>query len=72
MNFEFEDYREKGPPPSYTEWSPNDPIRYCMIQTGFLFVLPYLLGFSLTPIGLLFNVILLDYILYKRAVTKPY
>ena len=72
MNFEFEDYRKKGPPPSYTEWSPIDPFRYCMMQVLFLFVLPSLFGFSLTPIGLLFNVILIDFILYKRAATKPY
>ena len=71
MNFEFEDYRKKGPPPSYTEWSPFDPIRYCIVQVAFLFVLPSVLGFALTPIGLLFNVILLDYILYRRAVIKP-
>tara|TARA_B100000965_G_scaffold366216_1_gene351253 strand:- start:2296 stop:2514 length:219 start_codon:yes stop_codon:yes gene_type:complete len=72
MNFEFEDYRKKEPPPSYQEWSPKDPIRYCMMQVAFLFVLPFLLGFALTPIGLFFNVILIDYILYKRAVIKPY
>ena len=68
MNYEFNDYRKNTPPPSYTEWTPRNAIRYCMGQVFFLFVLPFMLGFSFSPFGLLLNVILLDYIFYKRAV----
>ena len=70
MNFEFEDFRKKGPPPSYTEWTPDNPIKYCMIQIFLLFVLPWMLGFALTSFGLLINTIIIDYILYRHAVTK--
>ena len=68
MDYEFKDYRRKTPPPSYTEWTPANKLRYCMGQVFFLFVLPFMLGFAFSPIGLLFNVILIDYIFYKRAV----
>tara|TARA_B100000378_G_C17795856_1_gene325573 strand:- start:67 stop:288 length:222 start_codon:yes stop_codon:yes gene_type:complete len=70
MNFEFEDYRKKGPPPSFTEWTPVKPVRYCMGQTFCLFILPFLFGFSLTPVGLLINVVLIDYIFYRSAINK--
>ena len=70
MNYEFNDYRRKPPPPTFTEWTPINPLRYCMGQIFFLFVLPFLLGFSFAPIGLLFNVVLIDYIFYKRALFK--
>ena len=68
MNFEFKDYRNKNLPPSYKEWSPTNPIGYCMGQVFFLFVLPFLLGFALTPFGLLCNVVLVDYVFYKNAI----
>ena len=70
MNFEFEDYRKKGPPPSYKEWTPDNPIKYCMMQIFLLFILPWMLGFALTTFGLLINTIIIDYILYRHAVTK--
>ena len=70
MNFEFEDYRKKGPPPSFTEWTPVKPLKYCMGQTFCLFILPFLFGFSLTPVGLLINVVLIDYIFYRSAMHK--
>ena len=70
MNYEFEDYRKKGPPPKWSEWTPGDPFRYCMIQIFLLFVLPWILGFALTTFGLLINTIIIDYILYRHAVTK--
>ena len=70
MNFEFNDYRPKSPPPSYAEWTPINPVRYCMGQTFFLFVLPFLLGFSFSPIGLLMNVVLIDYIFFRNALRR--
>ena len=70
MNYEYKDYRRKPPPPSFTEWTPISPLRYCMGQIFFLFVLPFILGFSFAPIGLLFNVVLIDYIFYRRALLK--
>ena len=70
MHYEFENYRPKPPPPSFTEWNPIKPLRYCMGQIFCLFVLPFMLGFSLTPLGLLINVVLIDYIFYKNALRK--
>ena len=67
--FEYEDYRKKGPPPTWTQWTP-DTLRYCMTQIFLLFVLPFLLGFALTPFGLLCNVILVDYILYRHTINN--
>tara|TARA_Y100000114_G_C11715596_1_gene305767 strand:+ start:472 stop:693 length:222 start_codon:yes stop_codon:yes gene_type:complete len=68
MNFEFEDYREKRPVPKWADWTPDNPMRYCMMQIFLLFVLPWMLGFSLTPFGLLCNVVLVDFILYRQTV----
>tara|TARA_Y100000589_G_scaffold207078_1_gene195240 strand:+ start:230 stop:451 length:222 start_codon:yes stop_codon:yes gene_type:complete len=70
MNYEYNDYRRKPPPPTFTEWTPVSPYRYCMGQVFLLFVLPWLLGFSFSPFGLLMNVVLVDYIFYKRALLK--
>ena len=70
MNYEFNDYRRKPPPPTFTEWTPASPFRYCMGQIFLLFVLPWLLGFSFSPLGLLMNVVLVDYIFYKNALRK--
>ena len=70
MIYEFEDFRKKGPPPTWTQWTPNDAFHYCMMQIFLLFVLPFLLGFALTSFGLLCNVILVDYILYRYAINN--
>ena len=70
MNFEFEDYRKKRPPPKWSEWTPDDPFRYCMIQIFLLFVLPWIPGFALTTFGLLCNVVLVDYILYRHTINN--
>ena len=51
--FEYEDYRKKGPPPSFTEWTPVKPVRYCMGQTFCLFILPFLFGFSFSEVVVL-------------------
>ena len=67
MNFEFEDYRPKSPPPSYAEWTPINPVRYWLIL---ILLLPFLLGFSFSPMGLLMNVVLLDYIFYRNALRR--
>ncbi len=67
--FEYENYRKKVPPPTWTQWTPN-ALRYCMTQIFLLFVLPFLLGFALTPFGLLCNVVLVDYILYRHTISN--
>ena len=68
--FEFENFRKQKPIPTYKEWTPDKPFMYGMIQIFFLFVLPFLLGFALTAFGLLCNVILLDFILFKNAINN--
>ena len=70
MNYEFKDYRPKRNPPSFTEWTPVNPVKYCVGQVFLLFVLPWLLGVALTPMGLLINVVLVDFIFYKNALRK--
>jgi len=72
MDWEVQDFRKKPPPPSWTEWTPTNPGKYIAGIIFFLFVLPFLFGFSFTPMGLLSNCILIDYIFYRQDVAKWY
>ena len=69
MEYEFEDYRKKGPPPQWLEWTPISAIAYVFQWFMYVWLIPFLLGLMLTPIGILFTTVLLDYVMYKRAVT---
>ncbi len=66
MSYEFEDYRPKKPKPTWLEWTPNSPRRYLLIQLALNFLIPGFMGVALTTIGLLCNVILIDWLLYIR------
>ena len=68
MEYEFEDYRKKGPPPQWLEWTPISGIAYVFQWFMYVWLIPFLLGLMLTPIGILFTTVLLDYVMYKRAV----
>ena len=72
MDWEVEDYRKKPPPPSWFQWTPSKPGRYIVGIIVFLFVLPYLFGFAFTPMGLLSNCIIIDYIFYRQEIIKWY
>ena len=70
MDWEVEDFRKKPEPPRWRDWSPLLPVRYIVGMIFYLFVLPFLFGFSFTPMGLLFNRILIDYIFYRQDLRR--
>ena len=67
MNYEWEDHRRKGPPPTWSEWTPLYPMRYIGNFILYVFVLPFLLGVMLTTPGILITTIVIDYFQYIRA-----
>ena len=69
MEYEFEDFRKKGPPPQWLEWTPVSGIAYVFQWFMYVWLIPFILGLMLTPIGILFTTLLLDYVMYKRAIT---
>jgi len=69
MDWDVEDYRKKGEPPAWMEWTPISGIAYVFQWFMYVWLIPFLLGLMLTPIGILFTTVLLDYVMYKRAVT---
>jgi len=72
MDYEVEDFRPKPPPPKWLEWTPSLPGRYIMGLIFYLFLIPWIIGFSFTPTGLLFNCILIDYIFYRQDIRRWY
>ena len=69
MEYEFEDFRKKGTPPQWLEWTPVSGIAYVFQWFMYVWLIPFILGLMLTPIGILFTTLLLDYVMYKRAIT---
>jgi hypothetical protein len=70
MNYEFEDYRpQKPPPPSWFDWCPQDPWKYLGWLLMLIFIIPWILGFSLSPLGILFNVVFIDYLWYRKSIS---
>ena len=73
MHHEFEDYRKKRPPEEPTPWSqwqPEDPLRYLLVIVFFILGIPFLFGYIPTPFGTLWQLIIIDYWMYMRAQTK--
>jgi len=70
MRYEMNDYRKPKKQPSWFDWKPIMPAAYLFKMLLFLFFIPALLGFMFSPIGLLSNCILIDYILYHSAITR--
>jgi len=70
MRVEMDDYRKPKPAPSWLDWKPISPATYILKMIGFLFLLPFIFGFAFSPLGLLMNCILVDYILYHGAITR--
>ena len=69
MNYEFEDYRKLKKPnlgPWLTYRVPSlFAMAYIIKMFLWLWLLPFLIGFAVTPLGLLLNTILFDYIYYR-------
>tara|TARA_B100000575_G_scaffold260245_1_gene233056 strand:+ start:79 stop:303 length:225 start_codon:yes stop_codon:yes gene_type:complete len=64
MQYEFEDNRPPQPKPKWLEWTPTSPRKYLVFQFMLNFIVPSLLGVSLTTMGLLINFVLVDWIIY--------
>ena len=67
MNYEFNDFRNKPEPPSSTNWQVPKELGWDYIVKMFLFLfgIPFLLfGAVFTPVGMLVNVIIIDYFIY--------
>tara|TARA_B100000123_G_scaffold256638_1_gene219937 strand:- start:374 stop:604 length:231 start_codon:yes stop_codon:yes gene_type:complete len=67
MNYEFNDFRNKPEPPSWTNWQVPKELGWDYIVKMFLFLfgIPFLLfGAVFTPVGMLVNVIIIDYFIY--------
>ena len=67
MNYEYEVYRKKPEPPSWTEWQVPKELGWDYIFKVFLalFGIPFFLfGTIFTPAGMLLNLFFIDYILY--------
>jgi hypothetical protein len=70
MNYEFEDYRKK---PKYPELGPwpfwqvpeHFHFGYVLRLLLFLFILPWIFGYTLTPSGMFFTFIIFDYVTYR-------
>jgi hypothetical protein len=70
MDWDVEDYRKKPQPPSYLDWSPINWKSYCGWLVLLLFIVPWIMGFSFSPFGLLTNLILIDYFWYRQAIIR--
>jgi hypothetical protein len=70
MNWEAYDYRPKKPkqPQPYLKWQvPADQARsYIWNVFMFIFLIPAILGFALTPIGIAIQVLVIDYFLWVK------
>ena len=66
--YEIEDYRQHKVPPKWLEWQPMSPFSYLITLLIFLFIIPWTLGFSFGPIGILFNCIINE--LFKNFIEK--
>lgn len=69
--YEFEDFRNKKPEPELGSWPfwivpEKFAIDYVLKLAIFMVGLPLLFGAVLTPLGLLFNFALVDWIIYKQ------
>ena len=78
MNYEFEDYRKPKKEPELGPWSSYSvpkkfSVDYLIKMFLYLFknlhkhdtLIPWLFGFQLTALGLLFNTVIFDYIYYR-------
>ena len=70
MSYYFD---QKPPTPErvkWSEWSPSKPYSYMVVQFILNFIVPGIIGLTLTTLGLFINVLLIDLIFYVRDNTK--
>ena len=70
MNWDVEDYRNKGEPTAWMEWTPISSIAYLVQWFMYIWLVPFALGLALTPMGILFTTVLLDWFQYRRAISN--
>jgi len=70
MDWEVKDFRQQPEPPKedWPVWTvPNYVVLdYLFKIVGFIFLLPWLFGVMLTPLGLFFNFLFIDWIIYRQ------
>lgn len=70
MDWEVKDFRNHPEPPeeNWPVWTvPNYVVLdYLFKIVGFIFLLPWLFGVMLTPLGLFFNFLFVDWIIYRQ------
>ena len=70
MNWEAYDYRPKKPKPPdpWLKWKvPSEQaLSYIWNLFMFIFLIPTMLGFALTPIGIAIQVLVIDYFLWVK------
>jgi hypothetical protein len=69
MDWEVQDFRPKKPIPSWTEWVwPKDMAMFMLWRLFFwAIVIPFILfGAVLTPVGLLIQILVIDYFTYLQ------
>ena len=69
MNYDFEDFRPKPPKQDLGKWPfwsspPELALDYVIKIAIFLLVVPMFFGVQFTPLGLLFNYLFLDLLIY--------
>jgi hypothetical protein len=66
-------FDQKPPTPErvkWSEWSPQKPYSYMVVQLFLNFIVPGIIGLTLTVLGLFINVLLIDLIFYVSDKTK--
>ena len=70
LDWEAYDYRRKPPkqPKPWLKWQvPADQaLSYIWNLFMFIFLIPFVLGFSLTPIGIAIQIVVIDYFLWVK------
>ena len=67
IKHEMQDNRTPRPEPGWWSWQPQRANFYLFRLIFFAFMLPFLFGWMITPIGALLNVMIIDYILYRGS-----
>ena len=67
QRWEMQDNRQPRPEPGWWSWQPQRANFYLFRLIFFAFMLPFLFGWMITPIGALLNVMIIDYILYRGS-----
>jgi len=70
LDWEAYDYRRKPPkqPQPWLKWQvpAEQALRYISNIFMFTFLVPFILGFALTPIGIAIQIVVIDYFLWVK------